>query len=133
LSGRPAFPFGHGESYTTFVYEGLQLSADTIATDGHIAVRFTVRNVGRRSGVEVAQLYLRDQLASVAQPVLSLVRWQKLDLAPGESREVRFVLGREDLLMLDAAMLPVVEPGTFSVMVGSSSRRVRLRADFAVR
>jgi beta-glucosidase len=133
LSGRPAFPFGHGESYATFAYEGLHLSTDTIAADGQIAVRFTVRNVGRRSGVEVAQLYLRDQLASVAQPVLSLVRWQKLELAPGESREIRFVLGREDLLMLDAAMRPVVEPGAFSLIVGSSSRRARLRGDFAVR
>ena len=133
LSGRAAFPFGHGESYTTFAYEGLQLSDETIRSTDSIEIRFTVRNTGRRSGVEVAQLYLKDMLASVAQPVQSLVRWEKIALAPGESRELRFVLRTEDLTMLDASMRPVVEPGAFGVMVGSSSRRARLRGEFVVR
>lgn len=133
LPGRAAFPFGHGGSYTTFVYEDLQLSADTIAADGAIEVQFTVRNVGTRRGTEVPQLYLRDQLATVARPVQQLVRWQKIELAPGESRRVRFALNREDFTMLDVAMRPVVEPGSFSVMVGSSSRNIRLRGAFMVR
>lgn len=132
-SGRAAFPFGHGESYTTFAYEGLQFSADTIPVTGQLEVRFTVRNIGRRAGVEVVQLYLKDILATVAQPVQSLVRWQKLELAAGEAREVRFVLDRADLTMLDAARRPVVEPGAWSVMVGSSSRFARLRGEFVVR
>jgi beta-glucosidase len=133
LPGRAAFPFGHGGSYTTFTYDGLTLSADTIAASGALVVRFTVRNTGTRAGVEVAQLYVRDQLASVAQPVQSLMRWEKLALAPGESREVRFVLQATDLTLLDAAMRPRVEPGTFSLMVGSSSRHARLRGLFEIR
>jgi beta-glucosidase len=133
LTGRAAFPFGHGESYTTFEYESLHLSTDTISADATVEVRFTVRNTGVRPGVEVAQLYLRDLLATVARPVLSLTRWEKVRLEPGESRVVRFVLGPEDLSMLDAGMHAVVEPGVFRILVGRSSRDARLRAEFVVR
>ena len=133
LAGRAAFPFGHGESYTTFVYENLQLSADTIVATGSIEVRFRVRNVGSRRGTAVPQVYFRDLLATVVQPVQQLIRWNKFELAPGESRDVRLVIAADELAVLDAQMQRVVEPGRFALMVGTSSRHARLRGEFVVR
>jgi beta-glucosidase len=78
-------------------------------------------------------MYLRDPLATVVRPVLSLVRWEKLVLDPGESREVRFVLGREDFELLDAEMRAVVEPGVIRLLVGRSSRDARLRGEVVLR
>ncbi len=127
LAGRPLFPFGHGESYATFDYSGLSVYPERIAPGDSATVRFVVLNTGERAGTTVAQLYLRDELASIAQPVLSLRGWQKLHLAPGESREVRMVLGPDDLALLDVAHRRVVEPGRFELTVGISARRALLR------
>jgi hexosaminidase len=85
-----------------------------------------------QAGDEVVQLYLRDLLASVARPVTELKGFHRVHLDPGESRELVFRLGSEDLRMLDADMQWVVEPGTFRVMVGASSEDVRLRGEFRV-
>src|SRR5690606_19237727 len=74
LAGRPLFPFGHGLSYTTFEYSDLEFSSDTIGAGDTVAVTFTVTNAGPMGGTEVVQLYLRDRLASIAQPVASLRR-----------------------------------------------------------
>jgi beta-glucosidase len=92
-----------------------------------------VRNTGARAGHEVVQLYLRDEVATFAQPVLQLAGFARVWLAPGETREVRFTLGPKELAVLDAALRPVVEPGTFRLYVGASSRDIRLRGKFAVR
>jgi beta-glucosidase len=92
-----------------------------------------VRNVGARAGDEVVQLYVRDLLASVARPVIQLEGFQRVHLAPGEEREVAFPLGPEQLQLLDRNGRWVVEPGTFRVLVGASSKDVRLRGDLVVR
>jgi beta-glucosidase len=89
--------------------------------------------VGRRAGDEVAQLYIRDLLASVARPVLELKGFERVTLQPGESRSVTFTLDPEALRMLDANMKWVVEPGAFRVMVGASSKDIRLRGQLVVR
>ncbi|MEO8334434.1 MAG: glycoside hydrolase family 3 N-terminal domain-containing protein [bacterium] len=132
LTGQPLFPFGFGLSYTTFAYSDFAISPHTIGVTDSIVVRCRVTNTGARTGDEVVQLYLRDLQASVARPIVQLAGFQRVHLAPGESREVRFTIGRAQLQMLDAEMRWVVEPGTFRVLVGASSRDIRLRGDFVV-
>ena len=133
LTGLPLFPFGFGLSYTSFAYTALSIEPGTIAADGTARVRCRVRNVGTRAGDEVVQLYVRDVLASVARPVIELVDFRRVYLGPGEEREVLFTLGPEQLRMLDRDLRWVVEPGAFRVLVGSSSRDIRLRGELIVR
>jgi beta-glucosidase len=92
-----------------------------------------VKNTGSRNGDEVVQLYIRDVLATVARPVMELRGFARVQLAAGQSKEVAFELGPADLQMLDAGLRWVVEPGTFRVMVGSSSKNIRLRGELEVR
>lgn len=118
----PLYPFGHGLSYTTFEYGQPQVESPTVAAaEPHQRVRVRVTNTGRRAGTEVVQLYLRDDVASVTRPVRELRGFQRVELQPGESREVEFTLGFEDLALYDARMQRVVEPGTFTVFTGGSS------------
>ncbi|MGD8817748.1 MAG: glycoside hydrolase family 3 C-terminal domain-containing protein, partial [Acidobacteriota bacterium] len=133
LTGMPLFPFGHGLSYTSFEYSDLRIEPAVIAPDGSAIVRATVTNSGDRTGSEVAQLYIRDVLASVARPVQELKGFARLRLEPGESTEVSFRLGPDELRMLDAGMRWVVEPGVFRVQVGRSSEDIRLRGELEVR
>ncbi len=132
LTGAPQFPFGFGLSYTTFRYDSLTITPARIAPDGHATVRFRLINTGRRAGDEVVQLYLHDQLASLAQPVIALKGFQRIHLAPGEARTVTFMLGREELQMLDGSLTWRVEPGDFRVMIGASSGDIRLAGTLGV-
>ncbi len=132
LTGRPLFPFGFGMSYGRYRYDSLRITPDTIGSADSAVVTFRVTNVGSRRGREVPQLYLHDELASVAQPVLALRHWAVLDLDPGASGEVRFVLGPEDLSLLDRDLRRVVEPGRFAVTIGRSSREMVLRGEVVV-
>jgi beta-glucosidase len=133
LTGMPLFPFGFGLSYTTFEYSDLAIEPAAIEPSGSATVRCTIRNTGSRAGDEVAQLYIRDVLASVARPVMQLEGFQRVSLNPGESRVVTFRLGPAELRMLDRDMRWIVEPGAFRVMVGSSSKDIRLRGQLVVR
>ena len=117
----PLYVFGHGLSYTTFAYEGIALGATKVGTRENVDVRVTVANTGDRAGTEVVQLYLRDEVGSTTRPVRELRGFQRVDLAPGERREVAFTLTPDDLACLDPRMERVVEPGWFSVFVGGSS------------
>jgi beta-glucosidase len=133
LTGQPLFPFGYGLSYTSFAYSDLTIEPAEILPTGRATVRCRVRNTGSRAGDEVVQLYVKDELASVTRPVLQLGGFQRIRLAPGEEREVSFVLGSEALRMLDRDLKWVVEPGVFRVLVGASSRDLRLRGSLTVR
>ena len=133
LSGQPLFPFGYGLSYTTFEYSGLAIEPAEIPADGKAIVRATVKNTGTRAGDEVVQLYIRDVLASVARPVMQLAGFQRVSLAPGEEKTVSFELSSAQLRMLNKDMQWVVEPGVFRVMVGASSKDIRLRGELSVR
>jgi beta-glucosidase len=132
LTGQPLFPFGFGLSYTTFEYSNLVIEPTTTGTTGSARVRFTVTNTGDRVGDEVAQLYVRDVLATVARPVMQLAGFERVRLGPGESKPLTIVLASEQLRMLDADMRWVVEPGVFRVMVGGSSKDIRLRGELLV-
>lgn len=132
LTGQALFPFGHGLSYTTFEYSNLSITPTVMSPSDQATVRFRVRNSGRRAGDEVVQLYVRDLLASVARPVIQLEGFQRVHLAPGEERELTFTLGRDQLRMLDEGMRWIVEPGTFRVLIGASSKDIRLRGDLNI-
>ncbi|MGE5761993.1 MAG: glycoside hydrolase family 3 N-terminal domain-containing protein [Gemmatimonadota bacterium] len=132
LTGQPLFPFGFGLSYTAFTYSGLTIEPAVIHPGESAVVRCRVRNVGGRAGDEVVQLYLHDELASVPRPVLQLAGFQRLRLAPGEEREVAFRLGTEQLRLLDRELHWVVEPGTFRILIGGSSKDIRLRGALRV-
>ena len=103
-----------------------------LGTTGSATVSFTVKNTGLVAGDEVAQLYVRDELASVARPVMQLAGFQRVRLAPGESKPVTLLLSTEQLRMLDRDMRWVVEPGMFRIMVGRSSKDIRLRGQLTV-
>lgn len=133
LTGMARFPFGYGLSYTTFAYSDLVIEPSTMDASGTATIRCTVTNAGRRSGEEVVELYIRDVLASLARPVIELKGFQRVSLLPGASREVSFTLGRDQLKMLDEKMRWVVEPGDFRIMIGGSSKDIRLRGVLTVR
>ena len=121
LPNSPLYPFGYGLSYTTFAYSDLNLSSTTIGVDDSLPLSVRVKNSGPRKGVEVVQLYLRDDVASVTRPVKELKRFTRVSLEPGESKTVNFTITPEDLQFYDPGMKRVVEPGTFTVFVGTNS------------
>lgn len=132
LPGEPLFPFGFGLSYAEFRYSGLTIEPAAIAPGGKARVSCVIANVGQRPGAEVVQLYLHDRLASVVRPVIELKGSRKVRLRAGESVTVAFELGPDELAMLDAAMKEVVEAGEFEVLVGRSSRDLRLKGRLTV-
>ena len=117
----PLFPFGYGLDYTTFSYRDLKVETPVVGAAGTLAVSAVVENAGTRDGAEVAQLYVRDLVASVTRPVKELRGFQRVALAPGEARTVRFEVPVSDLGFWDQQMRYVVEPGAFAVWVGPSS------------
>jgi beta-glucosidase len=133
LTGMALFPFGHGLSYTTFEYSDLVIDRPEIGGADTATIRCMVRNTGARAGDEVVQLYIRDVLASVARPVMELKAFRRVTLAPGEARQLEFTLGPAELRMLDERMAWVVEPGVFRVMIGASSKDIRLRGQLTVK
>jgi len=133
LTGQPLFPFGYGLSYTTFDYSDLTFSSKEMAGDGSIKVNCKVKNTGKYAGDEVVQLYIRDILSSVAQPIIALKGFQKIILQPGETKEVSFIITPEMLRMLNKEMKWVVEPGEFRIMIGASSKDIRLRDTITVK
>ncbi|HUG11715.1 MAG TPA: fibronectin type III-like domain-contianing protein [Opitutaceae bacterium] len=127
----PLHPFGFGLSYTQFECRKLKLSAPKIAPDGQISVTAVVRNTGRRSGVEVAQLYIQDVIGSITRPVKELRGFHRVALEPGWESLVRFTLGPGELGFFKMRNEFVVEPGLFRVWVGPDSTR-GLEAAFEV-
>lgn len=115
------FPFGYGLSYTTFAYSDPVLSASEITPEGSVTVKCTVTNTGDREGSEVAQLYIRDHVASLVRPVRELRGFEKITLKPGESRTVEFVIEPSDLAFHVNGSQTVVEPGEFSVWVAPNA------------
>ena len=117
----PLFPFGYGLSYTTFDYSNLKISPAQIGLADQAKVTVRVTNTGKRAGDEIVQLYIRDLVSSVTRPVMELKDFQRTSLAPGESKTVEFTITPDKLSFLNLNMERVVEPGSFDIMVGTSS------------
>ena len=132
LTGLPLFPFGFGLSYTTFEYSDIRLNKNSITSNEIVSVTCTLKNTGERAGEEVVQLYIRDELASVARPVMELKGFSRISLKPGEQTNVTFEITPHQLSMLNLNMQRVVEAGDFRIMIGSSSRDIRLKTTLTV-
>ena len=124
--------FGHGLSYTTFAYANLQITPSRQASGGEVRVTVDVQNTGTREGTEIVQLYTRDLVSSVTTYEKSLRGFERVNLRPAETKTVTFTLTSADLALWDRSMHFVVEPGTFRVMIGSSSEDIRLKGEFEV-
>ena len=130
----PLFPFGFGLSYTTFQYSDLEISPKTIDLNEIVNVKMTVKNTGKMSGDEVVQLYVRDVESKVEREVKALKGFKRVSLKPGESNVVTFELDKSSLAFYDVKKKQwVAEPGQFQVMIGSSSRDIRLEGSFELR
>ena len=127
LTGQPLFPFGFGLSYTSFEYSNIEFSKNTIAPTETVTITCTVKNSGATAGDEVVQLYIRDELASVSRPIKELKGFERIHLKAGEEKQITFKLGPEELSMLDKNLKRVVEAGGFRIMIGASSKDIRLR------
>ncbi len=134
MSTKPLYEFGYGLSYTTYEYSDLKLSASEIKADESIEATVTIKNTGARDGVEIAQLYIHDCISDVTRPVKELKGFERVALKAGESKSIKFTLTPEHLRYYNLDMERVVEPGTFKVMVGGSSRdKDLLTAEFEVK
>ena len=128
----PLYEFGYGLSYTNFDYSDFKITEKSIKTTGTAHVSVSVKNTGQRAGEEVVQMYIRDLITSVYRPVKELKGFNKISLQPGESKRVDFELTPDALMMLDRKMKWVVEPGTFRVMIGKSSKDIKFTGEFEV-
>ncbi len=132
LSGLPLFPFGFGLSYTSFQFSDLTIEKPVLKKGDSTWISCTITNTGKRDGDEVVQLYIRDILSSVSQPVMQLKGFERIHLKAGESRKVSFKILPEHLSLFDADMNKVIEPGDFRLMIGSSSRDIKLKGNLVV-
>jgi beta-glucosidase len=128
LNIEPLFPFGHGLSYTDFSYSNLKLSSTDITDKDQLKVSLTVSNTGKVKGKEVIQLYVADKQSTVQRPVKELKAFDKIELEPGESQEVNFTLTKRDFSYYSKVYDRwLAESGEFDILIGSSSRDIRLK------
>jgi beta-glucosidase len=122
----PLYHFGFGLSYTSFEYSDIKVSSAEVTKDGELTVSFTVKNIGKVAGAEVAQLYIQDVQASVPRPVKELKGFKKVFLNAGESKEVSIHLSEKDFAYWDVNKKGwYAEPGDFNLLVGASSNDIR--------
>ncbi|TWT84258.1 Periplasmic beta-glucosidase precursor [Planctomycetes bacterium CA13] len=126
------YPFGYGLSYTTFEYSDLEISPAVITPGDAVRVNCQITNTGDRDGDEIAQLYLRDNFSSVTTYDTMLRGFERVSLKAGESKTISFQLEESDMQLLDREMRRVVEPGDFTVRIGSSSTSIHLEGGFSV-
>jgi beta-glucosidase len=119
------WPFGHGLSYTTFRYDRVSVTAPSIAKGDVTQVEVTVTNSGSRAGDEVVQMYLHQDYTSLKEPVEKLKGFARISLQPGETQTVRFPIGFDQVKFWKDGQWKM-EPGALNIMIGSSSRDIRL-------
>jgi len=127
MPATPLYPFGYGLSYTQFAYGDLRIEPPQIPPDGMARVSVAVKNTGGRSGTETVQLYVHETTGPVSTPVKQLRGFARVDLKPGETKNVTLTLTPEDLQLLDSDMHWRVVPGDFEIMVGKSSEYLPLQ------
>ena len=129
ISNEPLYPFGFGLSYTSFAYSEIKLSSDKLTSGEILKAKVKVKNVGKYKGVETTQLYIRDMVASITRPVRELKNFQKIELEPGEDKEIEFDISEEDLKFWNNDKQFISEPGEFQLFIGTDSENVKT-ADF---
>jgi len=126
----PLFPFGYGLSYTTFTYENLTIDKEKIRGDDVLKVSVGITNTGKIKGKEVVQLYIQDVKSSLERPLKELKGFKKINLNPGQMKTIVFELNKDDLSFYNPIENSwVVEEGTFKILIGSSSRDIRLEGE----
>ena len=130
--GEPLFSFGYGLSYTKFEYSNLVITPKKVDLAGNITISFKIKNIGNYEGDEVVQLYIHDVIASLTRPVKELKGFKRITLKVGEQKIITFKLSIDQLAFYDRDIKLIVEPGIFEVMIGSSSRDIRLKDAFEV-
>lgn len=131
---RPLFAFGHGLSYTTFKYGKVTASGKVMNADGSLTLSVDVTNTGSRAGAEVVQLYITDKKCTVDRPTKELKGFEKVSLAPGETKTVKFTVTKEALSFFDAAHHKwVAEPGVFTAHIAAAADDVRTSVDFKLK
>ncbi|MBD5486401.1 MAG: beta-glucosidase [Lachnospiraceae bacterium] len=133
LPHTPRYCFGHGLSYTTFVYSDLKISKEKIDAQGNVRMEVTVCNTGQCEGDEVVQLYLIDRYASMTRPVKELAGFKRITLKPGEKKTVIFDVSASQMAFLDKDMRWKIEKGAIGVEIGSSSEDIRLTGEYIVK
>lgn len=129
----PLFCFGYGVSYTTFDYSDIHVN-NYLNTGGDVVeVYCRIRNTGNRAGAEVVQLYVRDLVSSVTTPVKALKAFDKVFLQPGEEKQIKFQVNKNDLRLWNVSKQWVLEPGEFEVYLGASSEDIKLKNRFTVK
>lgn len=123
MEATPLYSFGYGKGFSSFAYENLQVEK---VADKEYKITFDLRNEGNYDGTEVVQLYLRDEYASVVQPQKQLKAFQQVFLKKGERQKVTLKLSEDDFSIIDSKLNKIVEPGTFTVMLGTASDNIRL-------
>ncbi len=121
----PLYPFGYGLSYTTYSYSPVTLSSPTMTAGSKITATATITNTGSRDGDEIVQFYIRDRFASIVRPVKELKGFQRIHLAKGESKTVKFDIDAATLSFYDNEGKAVLEPGDFDIMIGANSADVQ--------
>ena len=128
------YPFGYGLSYTEFAYSDLKLSATAIDEGEPLTVTFKVKNVGKRDGAEVAELYVADKVSSIFRPKKELKGFRKVFLKAGEEKEVSLTLDSRAFSYYNVLIKNWhIESGDFDTLVGSSSADIRLSATVNVK
>ena len=123
MTQAPLYPFGFGLSYTSFEYSNLAIHK---VSNTSYTAEFTITNTGNFDGDEVAQLYIRDEVASTVRPVKQLKHFSRISLKKGESKTISLELSENDFSIIDQQMKRIVEPGKFKIMIGSSSEDIKL-------
>jgi beta-glucosidase len=126
IDNEPLYPFGFGLSYTTFRYDNLRLSTNTMTPQSTIVASVDVTNTGNYDADEIVQLYIRDMVGSVSRPVQELKGFERIHLNKGETKTVHFTIDEEKLKFYNSDMQFVSEPGEFQLMVGPNSRDVQV-------
>lgn len=132
MSHAPRYCFGHGLSYTEFEYSDLTINKQQVSPEEMIRISVKIQNIGKRTGDEVVQLYIKDPFASMTRPVMELVGFKRMTLKPGESKEVSFEMKASQMAFLDRKLQWKVEAGEYQVLIGASSEDIRLEGTYNV-
>lgn len=126
----PRYFFGYGLSYTEFEYSNLCLSKEEVSANENLSISCEVKNVGKVKGTEIVQLYIKDVRSSLVRPCMELSGFARVELEPGQSKQVCFEIQPSIMAFLDLDMHWIIEKGEMEIMIGSSSNDIRLKSSF---